>query len=57
MKVHNAEIFMKYVNHPVRIKRMNSKIVAIAEGYLIATFKTDIKLREYFPYGNYVKLN
>jgi hypothetical protein len=45
--------FNKYLGNPVRVKRMFPNIVAIAEGSLLATFKTIEELREYFPYGNY----
>ena len=45
--------FNKYLGHPVRVKRMFPDIAAIAEGALLASFKTIEELREYFPYGNY----
>lgn len=56
MTIYDELKFNKYKNHPVRIKSMFPNIVAIAEGALLASFKTIEELREYFPYGNYVKI-
>lgn len=56
MTIYDELKFNKYKNNPVRIKSMFPNIVAIAEGALLASFKTIEELREYFPYGNYVKI-
>ncbi len=56
MKIYNEEKFNKYINNPVRVKRMFPEIVAVAEGALLASFKTIEELRIFFPYGNYEKL-
>ena len=53
MKIYDEIKFNKYLGNPVRVKRMFPEIVAIAEGALLASFKTIEELREYFPYGNY----
>lgn len=53
MIVYDEKKFNHYLGNPVRVKRMFPDIVAIAEGALLATFKTIEELREYFPYGNY----
>lgn len=53
MKIYDEIKFNKYLGSPVRVKRMFPDIVAIAEGTLLATFKTIEELREYFPYGDY----
>ena len=53
MKIYDEIKFNKYLGHPVRVKRMFPDIVTIAEGALLASFKTIEELREYFPYGNY----
>ena len=56
MKIYNEEKFNKYRNNPVRVIRMFPEIVAVAEGVLLASFKTIEELRIFFPYGNYEKL-
>ena len=53
MKIYDEIKFNKYLGNPVRVKRMFPNIVAIAEGAILATFKTIEELRKYFPYGNY----
>ena len=53
MKIYDEKKCYKYLGNPVRVKRMFPNIVAIAEGAILATFKTIEELREYFPYGNY----
>jgi len=56
MKIYDEDKFNKYLNNPVRVKRMLFDIVAIAEGSLLASFNNINELRIYFPYGNYIKL-
>ena len=56
MKIYDEEKFNKYRNNPVRVIRMFPEIVAVAEGALLASFKTIEELRIFFPYGNYEKL-
>lgn len=53
MIIYDKEKFEKYLNNPIRIIRMFPNIIAIAEGAILASFKTIKELREYFPYGNY----
>ena len=53
MTIYDENKFNKYLNNPVRIKRMFPNIIAIAEGAILASFKTIQELREYFPNGNY----
>ena len=40
MKIYDEIKFNKYLGHPVRVKRMFPDIAAIAEGALLASFKT-----------------
>ena len=56
MKIYDKEKFDKYKNNPVRVIRMFSDIVVVAEGAIVASFKTIEELRIFFPYGNYKKL-
>jgi len=56
MKIYDKEKFDKYKGNSVRVKRIFPNVVAIAEGALLATFKTIEELRKYFPYGNYKKI-
>ena len=53
MEIYDEIKFNKYLGNSVRIKRIFPNVVAIAEGALLASFKTIEELREYFPYGNY----
>ena len=53
MKIYDEIKFNTYLGYPVRVKIIFPDIVAIAEGALLASFKTIEELREYFPYGNY----
>jgi hypothetical protein len=53
MKIYDEIKFNNYLGNPIRVKRMFPDIVPIAEGALLATFKTIEELRECFPYGNY----
>lgn len=53
MQIYDEIKFNKYLGNPVRVKRMFPNVVTVAEGALLATFKTIEELREYFPYGNY----
>ena len=53
MKIYDEIKFNKYLGNPVRVKRMFPETVAVAEGTLLASFKTIEELRIFFPYGNY----
>ena len=56
MKVYSEKYFNKYLGKPIRVKNGCNYYTAIAEGWLLATFFDLKELREYFPYGNYIKL-
>lgn len=49
-------MFKKYKGKPVRLKSMIWGYTAIAEGFLLATFKTMEELHSVFPNGNYKKI-
>ena len=53
MTIYDEKKFNKYLNNSVRVKSMGTNIVAIAEGAILASFKSYEELRQYFPYGNY----
>ena len=59
MKIWHNILFEKYYknNAPVRIKGMGTEWAAIAEGALLATFKSLDSLRMYFPHGIYKRLH
>ena len=57
IKIYDTEKFIKYKNNPVRVKLMNQKYVAIAEGAILATFTEMKLLRRFFPENKHKQLN